>query len=131
MLGCVCESVYIHVCLCKSVCLSVCVYVRVLYVCAAVFMFTLAEFLHLKYTCGSTCVLLSASMCVLMACAEWNSVTAEEWAEEAAPARGGSSEVGSPSCVAIGGLVLGVTWTQPLLSCAALPGQVFLQWVHR
>lgn len=53
------------------------------------------------------------------------------WAEEAAPARAGSSEVGSPSCVAIGGLVLGMTWTQRLLSCAALPGQVFFQQVHR
>ena len=88
------------------------------------------RFLHLKYTCGFACVLLSIPMCVLVGCAGWNSVNTRGWAE-VAPARGGSSEVGSLSCVAIGGLVLGVTWTQPLLSCAALPGQVFLQWVHR
>ena len=69
-------------------------------------------------------------MCVLVACAGqyyWR----RGWAEEAAPARGGSSEVGSLSCVAIGGLVLGMTWTQCLLSCAALPEQLFLQRVRR
>ena len=89
-------------------------------------MFTLAGFLHLKYTCGSVCVLLSKCTCVLEACAGWDSGGPERMHLQGWVLQGRESVL-----VAIGELVSAVSWARPLLSCAAHPGRAFLQWVHR